>query len=112
MNTEDIFGTNASLLDYLLVLFIYLLMLLLIKYPKPVIELNYRINFIFLAIFWATFMFIGNYVGYKMGLMSFLPWLNNSIHTFIWVGLGLNWLYYSALERPVWEQVIFFVSHY
>ena len=106
MNT--ILGEGNSLLDYLLVLFIYFLMFLFIKYPKPNIELNYRNNFIFLAIVWFILMFTGNYFFYLLGLMSFLPWLNNFIHSSIWIGICLTWLYYVSHSRSMWEQFIFF----
>jgi len=86
----------------------YLLMFLFIRYSKPVVESNFRGNFIFLAILWAVLMFTGNYLFYRLGVMSFLPWLNNFIHSFIWIGICLTWLYYSSYEVPLWQQFIFF----
>ena len=50
----------------------------------------------------------GNYLFYLLGVMSFLPWLNNFIHCFLWIGLCLTWLYYISHERPVWELFIHF----
>jgi hypothetical protein len=105
---NELFGANNSWLDYALVLFIYLLMFLLIRYPKPKLELNYRTNYIFLVGLWAFLMFTGNYLFYRLGVMSFLPWANNLIHSFIWVGLCLGWLYYCTYQRPLWEQFILF----
>ena len=105
---EQILGANNTLLDYLLVLLIYGLMYLLIRYRKPTLELNYRGNFIFLFAFWAFLMFTGNYLFYRLGVMSFLPWLNNLLHSGIWVGFCLGWLYYCTNDRPVWEQFILF----
>jgi hypothetical protein len=105
---NEILGAGNTLLDYLLVLVIYGLMYLFIRYPKPTLELNYHSNFLFLALFWGGLMFIGNYLGYRLGIMAFLPWLDNFIHSFIWVGLCLTWLYYCTHERPMWEQFIFF----
>lgn len=104
----DILGAGNSVIDYVLVLLVYGLMLLLIRYPRPAIELNYRSNFIFLWLFWGGLMFVGNYLGYRLGVMAFLPWLNNFLHSFVWVGLCLAWLYYGAHERPLWEQFILF----
>ena len=105
---EDILGAGNSITDYLIVLLIYLLMFLFIRYPKPVIELNYRSNFYFLAIVWALLMFSGNYLFYKLGVMSFLPWLNNFIHCFLWIGICLTWLYYASHHRPWWELFLHF----
>jgi hypothetical protein len=105
---NEIFGINNSWFDYLLILFIYGLLFLFIRYPKPKLELNYKANYIFLVAVWAFLMFTGNYLFYRLGVMSFLPWLNNLLHSFVWVGLCLGWLYYCTHGRPLWEQFIFF----
>lgn len=105
---ENIIGADNGVTDYLLVLLIYFLFFLYIKSPKPVIELNYRGNFFFLSATWFILMFTGNYTFHLLGLMSFLPWLNNFIHSAIWIGLCLTWLYYTTHERPMAEQFIFF----
>jgi hypothetical protein len=105
---EHIFGDGNSTADYLLVLLIYGLLFLLIRYPQPTLELNYRSNFIFLVALWAFLMFTGNYLFYRLGVMSFLPWLNNFLHSFVWVGICLGWLYYCTHQRPLWEQFLFF----
>jgi vacuolar-type H+-ATPase subunit I/STV1 len=106
---NEILGAGNTLIDYALVLLVYGLMFLFIRYPKPTLELNYRSNFLFLSLFWGGLMFIGNYLGYRLGVMAFLPWLDNFIHSFVWVGMCLTWLYYCTHERPMWEQIIFFV---
>jgi hypothetical protein len=105
---NEIFGVDNNWLDYLLVLVIYALMYLLIRYPRPRVELNYKANYLFLVGLWAFLMFTGNYLFYRLGVMSFLPWANNFIHSFLWVGVCLGWLYYCTHERPLWEQFIFF----
>lgn len=105
---EDILGANNSIIGYLIVLVIYLLMFSLIRYPKPVVELNYRGNFRFLAVAWIFLMFTGNYLFYRLGVMAFLPWLNNFIHCFLWIGICLTWLYYTSHHRPMWELFIHF----
>jgi len=107
MKVEDILGINNNWLDYLAVLLIYGLMWLLIRYPKPAIELNFQNSYLLLVLFWGPLMFIGNYLGYLSGVMSFLPWLNNFTHSFIWVGLGLGWLYYCTKEQSMITQIIF-----
>ena len=105
---NEILGTGNSLLDYALELLIYGLMYLLIRYPKPKLELNYTANYIFLVVLWAFLMFTGNYLFYRLGVMAFLPWLNNLLHSVIWVGACLGWLYYTTYERPLWEQFVLF----
>ncbi len=105
---EQLFGANNSWLDYALVLLIYALMYLLIRFSKPTLELNYKANFIFLFALWAFLMFTGNYLFYRLGVMAFLPWFNNLLHSGIWVGFCLGWLYYCTHERPMWEQFVLF----
>ena len=105
---NNIFGVDNSWLDYVLVLLVYALMFLLIRHPRPKLELNYKANYIFLVGLWAFLMFTGNYLFYRLGVMSFLPWANNFIHSFLWVGVCLGWLYYCTHERPLLEQFIFF----
>jgi hypothetical protein len=105
---DTILGSGNNLLQYAIIILIYLLMFLFIRYPKPVLELNWRGNFRFLAILWALLMFSGNYFFFRLGVMSFLPWADNFIHSFIWVGICLNWLYYCCYSRPGWEQFVFF----
>jgi hypothetical protein len=105
---DNILGAGNSLPDYALVLLMYGFMFLLIRYPKSRLELNYRANYIFLFALWAFLMFTGNYLFYRLGVMAFLPWLNNLVHSVIWVGACLGWLYYCTHERPLWEQFILF----
>lgn len=105
---NELFGTNNSFLDYALVILLYGFMFLLIRFSKPKLELNYRANFVFLFLLWAFLMFTGNYLFYRLGVMAFLPWLNNLLHSVLWVGICLGWLYYCARERPLWEQFTLF----
>jgi hypothetical protein len=105
---NNILGAGNTVFDYLLVLLVYAFMYLLIRYPKPKLELNYKANFLFLSLFWAGLMFVGNYVGYLVGMMAFLPWLDNFLHSFLWVGICLTWLFYCTHERPMWEQFLLF----
>lgn len=105
---DTILGDNNTLLSYALVVLIYGLLFLFIRYPKPAVELNYRSTFLALAFFWSLLLFGGNYLGYRVGMMAFLPWLNNFLHSFVWVGICLCWLYYCTYERPLPEQFLFF----
>ena len=44
-------------------------------------------------------MFLANWLLYKAGAMSYLPWVNNFLHTFVWIGFMLSWLYLGVRER-------------
>ncbi|HTR28574.1 MAG TPA: hypothetical protein VMH27_04860 [Puia sp.] len=92
--------THLTTGSYLLVLLIYLLVFLLVWYPRRTIELNERNAFTLLFIFWFVVIFTGNYLGYLAGVMSFLPWLDNFMHSLLWVGIALTWLYFSTLGLP------------
>ena len=105
---DAILGSVYSWVQYILVILIYAFMYLLIRYPKPHLELNYKANFLVLYLFWSILMFVGNYLFYLPGFMAYLPWLNNLLHSFIWVGFCLGWLFYTTQERPVLEQVALF----
>ena len=56
-------------------------------------------------------MFVANWLLYKAGAMSFLPWVNNFMHTFLWIGLCLSWLYLGVREtQPLWIQLLLFTT--
>lgn len=105
---DAILGSSNTLVDYLLVLLIYALVFIIIRYPSPKIELNFKINFKVLFFFWSFVMFLGNYIFYLIGVMSFLPWLNNFIHSFIWIGICLTFLYAGVHKRGIIEQFLLF----
>ncbi|HXB93382.1 MAG TPA: hypothetical protein VNU72_13885 [Puia sp.] len=108
---DNILGADNGLVNYGMVLLIYGLIFLLVWYPKNTIELNSRSSFLLLYFFWSIFIFAGNYVGFLLGVMSFLPWLDNFIHSFIWVGFMLTWLYFSTRGLP-WYYRCFLAGMY
>ena len=66
-------------------------------------------TFVITGILWAVSVFIGNYICYLIGIMSFIPWVNNFLHTFIWIGFCLTYLYITTRMRfPIWRQVLYF----
>jgi hypothetical protein len=105
---DELLGPGNGWDDYGDVLIIYLLMFFLMRYGNKRVELNFKSSRSFLAIGWAVLVFIGNYGFYKMGIMSFLPWVNNAIHCFVWIGFCLSFLYAGCYKRPVWEQCLLF----
>lgn len=106
---NDLLGAGNGLLDYLPVLLFYGAMFLLIRYGNRRVELNFRKTFWILFFGWGFGVFIGNYLFYQIGIMSFLPWLNNAFHTLIWIGLCLGFLYAGCYRKPIAEQVALFV---
>jgi hypothetical protein len=105
---DEILGKGNGWDDYGDVLVIYLLLFVLMRYGNKRVELNFQRSRKFLAIGWAVGVFIGNYIFYRIGIMSFLPWLNNFIHCFIWIGFCLSFLYAGCYKREVWEQCLLF----
>jgi len=104
----EILGFSNGIADYLLVLVVYGALFILMRYGNETVELNFRKTFWILFAGWGIGVFIGNYIFYLLGFMSFLPWLNNFFHTFIWIGLCLSFLYAGAHKKALWEQVALF----
>ena len=105
---DKLLGPGNGWDDYGDVLIIYVLMFFLMRYGNNRVELNFRKSRMVLAVGWAVGVFFGNYLFYKIGIMSFLPWVNNAIHTFVWIGFCLSFLYAGCYKRPVWEQCLLF----
>ena len=106
---NDLLGPGNRLLDYALVLLVYGALFILMRYGNRRVELNARRLFWIVAFCWGVGVFIGNYLFYLIGIMSFLPWLNNAFHTLIWIGLCLSFLYVGCMRRPLWEQILLFI---
>lgn len=105
---DTILGESNNIWDYLLVLLIYGLMVIVMRYAHKDVELNFKKSYSLLFFFWSFAMFKGNYIFYLLGVMSFLPWLNNFIHSFVWVGLCLGFLYAGSYKHPWYEQFALF----
>jgi hypothetical protein len=98
-------------LRVLAVLLFYAALLVIIRLVKPRIEDQERRTFIAIAIAWAVPVCIANYLLYKAGAMSYLPWVNNFMHTFIWIGICLSWLYLGIRGRhSILTQAIVFAT--
>jgi hypothetical protein len=102
-------GTGNTLFEYLEVLLVYGMMFLLIRYGTRQVELNFQRSYWWLAAGWSATIFVGNYLCYLLGVMSFLPWLDNVLHSFVWIGLCLSFLYAGCHRYPMWEQMALFV---
>ncbi|MBC8144630.1 MAG: hypothetical protein H7X80_03530 [bacterium] len=101
----EFLGRNNPPLDYVYLLLIYVAMYVLIRYGTRRVELNFHRSRWIVAATWGIGIFIGNYVCYILGIMSFLPWLNNAMHSFIWIGICLSFLYAGCHRLPLWEQM-------
>jgi hypothetical protein len=64
-----------------------------------------------IGLVWAVSVFIANYLLYRAGAMSYLPWVNNFLHTFIWIGICLTVLYLGVRETaPMLQQFLMFFA--
>src|SRR5262245_29049073 len=104
----NLLGAGNSVWDYAIVLIVYVALFLLMRHANATVELNYRRTFWILFPGWAISVFVGNYVFYRIGIMSFLPWLNNFLHTFVWIGLCLSFLYAGSHRKVLLEQFALF----
>ena len=105
---EEFLGTGNGIENYLIVLLLYVALFMVMRHAKPAVELNFRRTYWVLYFGWSISVFFGNYLFFKLDIMSFLPWLNNFIHTFIWIGFCLGFLYAGSYQKPFWEQFILF----
>lgn len=104
-------GHGNGLTQYALVLLVYAGLFVLIRYGHEYVELNFRRTYWILFVGWGIATFLANYGLYRLGAMSFLPWLNNLFHTFVWIGLCLGFLYAGAYRRPALEQFALFAIY-
>jgi hypothetical protein len=107
---ETLLGFGNGIEQYFIVLCMYAALFVIMRYAHPVVELNFRTTFLVLWVGWGVGVFIGNYLCYLLGIMSFLPWVNNALHTFVWIGLCLGFLYAGCHNQPMLEQfALFFI---
>ena len=105
---NNFWGPGNGPLQYLIVLIGYGALFIVMRAIHPRIDDDFRRRYVALGIGWFIGTFIGNYVLYRMGAMSFLPWLNNFCHTFIWIGLCLGFMYGGVYRRSGLEQFALF----
>lgn len=89
----------------------YAALFIVIRINKKKIEKNEARTFWTIALMWAPTVFVGNYLLYLAGFMSFLPWLNNFMHTFIWIGGCLTFLFLGLREdQSMFTQFVAFAT--
>jgi hypothetical protein len=106
---NELLGAGNGPFEYAAVLVLYAALFVIMRYAHQRIEPEFGKTFWVLGLTWSIGTFVGNYLLFRLGVMSFLPWLNNFLHTFVWIGLGLGFLYAGAYRRPIWEQYLLFV---
>lgn len=90
---------------------LYAALFVIIRLVKPSVEPAERKTLFTIGAIWAVAVFIANYLLYRAGLMSFLPWLNNFMHTFLWIGVCLSFLYLGVREdQPMAVQFVVFAT--
>lgn len=96
---------------YALLLTFYAAMFVVVWAYRPYIPKEERRTAIVIGATLAPIAFIANYLLYLAGFMSFLPWLNNVAHTFVWIGICLTWLYMSVRRTARWwVQFVMFAT--
>lgn len=89
----------------------YAALLTIIRLVKPRIEPEERFTFLAIGLAWAVPVFLANYGLYQAGLMSYLPWVTNFLHSFVWIGICLTFLYLGVrATQPLLVQVILFTT--
>lgn len=107
---DQILGTGNGFAQYLLALIAYAGFYVVIRYASGQVTPDFRKTFWVLYIAWGLNIFIGNFVFYLLGIMSFYPWLNNAIHCFLWIGFGLGTLFAGSYRHPMWVQFVLFAT--
>jgi len=98
-------------LRVLAVLAFYAALFVIIRLTKGRLDRDERRTFAAIGLAWAVPVFAANYLLHLAGLMSFLPWVTNGMHTFLWIGLCLTWLYLGVrTERPLLDQFVLFTT--
>ena len=101
---------DVTLPRVLAVLGVYVVLLAVIRrLSAPRIEPLEGRTFLAIALAWSVPVFVANYLLYKAGLMSFLPWVTNAMHSFLWIGICLTFLYLGIRQdRPMPVQILLF----
>jgi hypothetical protein len=101
----------GALAVYALILAAYWVALPRIAKVRPRIDRVELPTAVAIGLVWAVSVFVANYVLYRAGAMSFLPWVTNFLHTFVWIGVCLTIVYMGVREvAPMWAQFLVFFA--
>ena len=101
----------GALAVYALIVAAYWVALPRIAKVRPRIDRVELPTAVAIGLVWAVSVFVANYVLYRAGVMSFLPWVTNFLHTFVWIGVCLTIVYMGVREvAPMWAQFLVFFA--
>jgi hypothetical protein len=93
------------------VLLLYAALFIIVRVIQPRIAADERKTAWVIGASWAVSVFIMNFLLFKAGVMSFLPWVNNFMHTFLWIGVVLTFLYLGVRRsQPMAVQFVIFAT--
>jgi len=81
-----------------------------ISATKREIQQDEKKTFLVVSASLAVAVFAANYLLFRAGVMSFLPWMNNFLHTFVWIGVCLTWLYFASSKDGLVRQFVLFAT--
>ncbi len=94
----------------LLLAFYAALFLVISMHRTPVTKVEMR-TFLLLAVGGAVAAIVANYLLFRLGVMSFLPWPNNILHSVLWIGIGFPLLFLGIRHHhSVVVQFLLFVT--
>ena len=99
-----------ELLRILGLLLLYAALLVIFRITKPALSADERRIYGLLYLGWAAPVFVANYLLSLVDLESPMPWYVNFMHTFVWIGLCLGWLYLGTRREPRWVQFVAFAT--
>ena len=96
-------------MDIVAILLLYASVLFVAWWHKRKLDAAERKTFLVIYLVWAISIFFINYLGYLVGIFSFLPWFpNNFLHTFVWIGISLTYLFLAIREENIVVQFMAF----
>ena len=102
---------DVTPLRVLAIVLFYAALLTIIRLTKPSIAAEERRTAIAIGLAWAAPVFVANYLLYRADLMSFLPWITNFLHTFVWIGVILTFLYLGVRSnQSMFTQIVLFTT--
>jgi hypothetical protein len=100
-----------ELIHVLGLLLLYAALFVIFRIIKPALTgADERRIYGLLYLGWAAPVFIANYLLSLVDLESPMPWYVNFMHTFVWIGLCLGWLYLGARRERQWVQFVAFAT--
>ncbi len=93
------------------ILILYATVLFIAWWHKRKLDTAERKTFIVIYLMYAISIFFINYLGYVIGVFSYLPWFpNNFLHTFVWIGIVLTYLFMAIRKEHMVVQFMAFAA--